>query len=377
MTARDGLLRLAVVLDPREEGWTSMDYVGEMLVATLAANHAAELHATPLQPRFPQVFRRGRGREGWFRNSGNRFIARCIVYPIAVARQRAAFDFFHIVDHSYAHAAHALPGSRTGIYCHDLDALAPLLDSHRRHPPWRHLLAQSILRAMRRAALVFFSTYQVRERILKEGLLDANKLVHAPYGIAPEFCAQSPIAPQDAAWRQERPYLLHVGNGAARKRLELLLHAFAEVRVRMPNLTLVQQGAVLTTAQHQLIQQLGLSSCFVQPPRLSRAGLASLYRDASLVVLPSEREGFGLPLIEALACGVPVLASDIPAFREVGGDAVVYADSSDPAQWKDAILSLLASPQLAPPLAVRLARAARFTWAKHAQLIASAYRALA
>jgi glycosyltransferase involved in cell wall biosynthesis len=376
MTSRAGPIRLAVVLDPAEEGWTSMEYVGEMLVATLRENHAAELHVTPIQPHFPRVFGSAAGTTDWLRTSGNRLIARCIVYPIAIARHRANFDYFHVVDHSYAHAVHGVPGERTGIYCHDLDALAPLLDKKGSHPPWRHVLARSILRAMQRAAVIFFSTYQVHGRILKEGLLEKNKLVYAPYGVAPEFTYTSSKSPEDVGWRPKGPFLLHVGSSVPRKRLELLLKAFAKVRAVYPDLILVQQGAILTPAQNQLVQQLELASCFVQPAHLSRASLATLYRNAALVVLSSEREGFGLPVVEALACGASVLASDIPAFREVGGDAVAYTCSGDPALWRDSIVNLLASPHLAPSLASRLARAARFSWAEHTRVIASSYLAL-
>ena len=64
-------------------------------------------------------------------------------------------------------------------------------------------------------------------------------------------------------------------------------------------------------------------------PFLDRATLAAVYRRSALVLLPSEREGFGLPVLEALACGTPVVASDIDALREVGGDAVRYCPAED------------------------------------------------
>ena len=376
MSIRSGRLRLAVVVDPPEEGWTSMDYVGEMLVATLRDRHAAEFDTSVLKPRLPRFFPRAPDAENWLSRNAKRFLSRCVVYPISIAHHRKSFDLFHIADHSYAHAAHGLPPARTGIYCHDLDALAPVFEESSAHPPWRHLLARSILRALQRVELVFYSTQQVRLRILQEGLFDDSKLVHAPYGIAPEFFAADSGSPEEATWRPPGPYLLHVGSGVPRKRLELLLKAFAALRTAHSDFELVQVGADLTAAQRRLIHQLGLVSCFFQPPRLSRTSLANLYHHASLVVLPSEREGFGLPVIEALACGAPVLASDIPAFREVGAAGVVYCDSSEPDPWREAIARLLASPDAAPPLAIRLAQAQRFSWAEHARVISLAYLAL-
>ena len=64
-------------------------------------------------------------------------------------------------------------------------------------------------------------------------------------------------------------------------------------------------------------------------PLLDRDELADLYRRAALVLLPSDREGFGLPVVEAMACGTPVVASDIPALREIGGDAAAYCAPGD------------------------------------------------
>ena len=85
----------------------------------------------------------------------------------------------------------------------------------------------------------------------------------------------------------------------------------------------------------------------------------------------AEREGFGLPLIEALACGTPVLASGAPVFREIGGQAVTYCRSNEPIVWKEAIQALLDKPVTneAPPLLIRLRQAASFSWTQHAAII--------
>jgi glycosyltransferase involved in cell wall biosynthesis len=106
---------------------------------------------------------------------------------------------------------------------------------------------------------------------------------------------------------------------------------------------------------------------------LSRAELAEVYRRAGAVLIPSGAEGFGLPAIEALACGAPVVASDLPAIREAGGPAAVYAPVGDVEAWADAVAKVLTDPAAAPPRAGRLAWAGRFSWAAHAETIARAY----
>jgi glycosyltransferase involved in cell wall biosynthesis len=92
--------------------------------------------------------------------------------------------------------------------------------------------------------------------------------------------------------------------------------------------------------------------------------------------MPSDREGFGIPVIEALACGAPVFASDLPVFREVGGDALVYCRVGDVDDWAGVVRAFLEGKGAAPARDVRLARAARYSWASHARTVLDAYAAL-
>jgi glycosyltransferase involved in cell wall biosynthesis len=94
-------------------------------------------------------------------------------------------------------------------------------------------------------------------------------------------------------------------------------------------------------------------------------------------LVPSESEGFGLPVIEALACGAVVIASDIPVLREVGGEAVVYCPVADVAAWSNTIRRVLTEPGFAPTREVRLAMARRYSWREHARIIGQAYLDLA
>ncbi len=285
-------------------------------------------------------------------------------------------DVFHLVDHSYGHVAHFLPAHRTGIYCHDLDALRPLTAGS----AWTlstRALARSVLRALCRVAVVFYSSSPIRQEILERGLLDERKLVYAPYGVAPEFGPADTPDPLVDHGLPPGPFLLHVGSGAPRKRLDLLFRAFAALRQDWPTLFLVQQGAKLTREQQALLNHLGIGAAVIRFPKLPRASLAHLYRRAKLVVLPSEREGFGLPLIESLSCGTPVLVRDLPVLREVGGRAASYCNEHEPLGWATAIGERLAIPDSPEAIAQRLEQAALFSWSKHAQTILNTYEALA
>jgi glycosyltransferase involved in cell wall biosynthesis len=96
-----------------------------------------------------------------------------------------------------------------------------------------------------------------------------------------------------------------------------------------------------------------------------------------LVLIPSDSEGFGLPLLEALAAGAAVVASDIPALREVGAGAVTFCPVADVRYWTDTVARLLRTPADNPPLEERRAQARRFSWSAHAERVASSYRRLA
>ena len=98
------------------------------------------------------------------------------------------------------------------------------------------------------------------------------------------------------------------------------------------------------------------------------------------MVSTSDREGFGLPVAEALACGTSVVATDIPVYREVGGDAVRFAALDDTGQWRDAILSAVEESRIperrAAARARNIARGSRFSWQAYAETMAALYRTI-
>ena len=369
--------RLALLMDPREEGWPSMDLVGEALLEGLSA-HPAEVSALSVRPAMPSVVRR-LPRLGT-RNAAfnaDRLLTRFGLYPGRTLLARNRYDAFHVVDHTYAQLVHALPAGRTGVFCHDLDAFRSVLEPEREpRPAWFRLMARAQLAGLERAALVFHSTQAVRSELLARGVVDASRLVWAPYGVSPEYRpepmpgdrSEELLAPLGG-----RPYLLHVGSAIPRKRLDVLFAVFAALRARHPELRLVQQGGALSSAQRAQVEALGIGDALLQPPRQERPTLAGLYRRASAVLVTSEAEGFGLPVIEALACGAPVVASGLPVLREVGADTCTYCPVGDVPSWVEAVDALLTGRQPPPPREARLARAARFTWAAHARTVLEAY----
>ena len=110
------------------------------------------------------------------------------------------------------------------------------------------------------------------------------------------------------------------------------------------NVRLLRVGEALTAEQRQLARQLGVESAIVELSRLSREVLAAAYRFANLLVHTADAEGFGLPPIEAMACGCQVIASDLPVLREVGGTAATYCAVGDIEGWKNAVVAAIEGP---------------------------------
>ncbi len=359
-------IRLAIISDFVEEGWPSMDLFAEMLLRETGGCRLSPTYRRRLE-RIPVL-----GRSRFARNT-DRLLNRHFDLPRFLRDKVRQFDCFHVVDHSYAQVIHTLPAERTGVYCHDLDTFRCLLEPTKEPRPWWfRKMAQRILTGMQRAAVVFYSTFAVREQIERYGVIEPARLVHAPCGVSDEYLvpSASEIDPNS------EPFLLHVGSCIPRKRIDVLLTVFAQLRQRHPNLRLVKIGGEWSNEQRQLLEQFQLGEWIEHHVGLDRRTLASYYQRAAVVLLPSEAEGFGLPVIEALACGAVVVASDFPVLREVGGEAVIYQPVGNIPAWVDCIDRLLKAPNLAPAIAVRRQQAARFTWQAHAKTILSAYERL-
>jgi glycosyltransferase involved in cell wall biosynthesis len=367
-------LKLAVLCDLLEERWFSMDLLGDMLLAEAARLPGVD--ARRVRPRLPRTLARWaeahgtRPLERWAYRAAIGF-GRYVEYPLAALGARGRHDFFHVTDHSYGHLALELPAERTGIYCHDLDAYRPALE---RDPnPARRAVARVLLAGLERARVVFHSSLTVREQILAHGLLPPERLVHAQYGVAAEF--QPEPRAEDAALLGRPPFVLHVGSLIPRKNPEFLLQVLLEVCRAEPELEVFQMGGSFDERQRSALAAAGVEHRFHQFPHMKRPELSAYLRATRAVLLPSFAEGFGLPVVEALACGAPVVVSDIPVLREVGGAGVVVRPTDDVGVWRDAVLDVARGG--GPSRDERLRAAAPYSWAKHARIIVETYVRLA
>ena len=239
-------------------------------------------------------------------------------------------------------------------------------------------------RALRRGAVVCTPTAAVAAEVADTYRLAPDRLVVTPLGVGPAW--RRAVAP-DPAWlaAHELPerYLLFVGTREPRKNLPTLLAAYrALLAGRVPPAD--GPGAAVAGVPPlvlagppgwgEALDLAGLPPGAVRTPGyLAEEDLASLVAGAAALAFPSWYEGFGLPALEALACGTPVVASELPALREVLADQAELVPPGDADALADALLRVLDDPGGEPARAARRARAAGFTWDACARASLAAY----
>lgn len=224
---------------------------------------------------------------------------------------------------------------------------------------WYQLYLPILIRRVRR---VITSSEHVRRKILKRFRLPADRVAAIPAGVNSErFTRQNP---PDHFGR----YILFVGSIEPRKNLGTLLAAWKRIENRHPDLSLVIAGVSGPVFRQVRIatdvKRLHLTGYVPDPD------LPALYSGADIFVLPSLDEGFGLPVLEAMACGTPVVASNGGALPEVVGEAGALFYPDDPTRLSEILDECLSSPQLRKSMSEKgLQRARQFTWQSTAEMI--------
>lgn len=382
------MTRVALISDFLEDGWYSMDLVADMLLTHLTAHPAKNCKPTLIRPAMKLRF-------GALPFLGSRSLARkadqawnrFLEYPRLLRTLRTEFDIFHIVDHSYGQLVHDLPPERTVLTCHDIDAFRCITEpqAEPRSGVFR-AMSRRILAGLQRAAKVACISAATRDEILRFGLLPPDRLAVIPLAVAPVFSPEPDPVGDDEVSRLLGPpksstvEILHVGSTVPRKRIDILLRVLAEVKKEHPNVRLIRSGGNFTAEQSNMLGKLDLLDSVTVLPFLDRRQLAAVYRRARVVLQPSDREGFGLPVIEAMASGTPVVASDLPVLRETGGAAAIYCRVEDISAWRDAVLNILArGSRDANSVSARaqgLVQAGKFTWSTYASASTDLYREL-
>jgi glycosyltransferase involved in cell wall biosynthesis len=247
------------------------------------------------------------------------------------------------------------------------------------HPLQRRLLTSNLLaRVARGARLVLVPSESTRRDLVRLLGVDSGRVRVIPYAAAAHFRPVPTGAERLAtAYGVRAPYFLYVGTLEPRKNLPRALRAFARVAPTLRDHSFVLVGqpgwqyeAVLREASRP---ELAGRVTFVG--YVPEEDLPALYSHATALVYPSLYEGFGLPVVEAMACGTPVLTSRSSSLAEIAEGAARLVDPADEAALTAGLLDLATDRDLAADLAARgRARAAEFSWDRTGRETAAAYR---
>lgn len=295
--------------------------------------------------------------------------------PVPIEWFTGPADLFHATDF----LAPPCRSARPVVTVHDLSFL--------RHPEFAdprlaRFLSATVPRSVQRAALVLADSEFTRTEIMSLLNVSPSKIKVVYGGVSPDFQpSDSPEAAHGilATYGLHQPYVLFVARLEPRKNIASLLRAYQLLvhRRQDPGPLVIGGGrGWLCEPLFQLAASLGLQDRVRFLGHLPDAHLPALLSLASVFVYPSHYEGFGLPPLEAMACGAPVVASDASCLPEVLGDAALFVPPLDVEGLAQAISRVQADQGLAGDLRLRgYERAARYTWQSSATQLLGAYEA--
>ncbi|MCP4642132.1 MAG: glycosyltransferase family 4 protein [bacterium] len=284
-------------------------------------------------------------------------------------------DVYHATNYYLPPCKHA----RTVLTIYDLAFLArPELASPKIVGPFSRL----VRRFARRADAVVACSEQTKKDIVR--LLDVPEdRVSVVYGAVDDsVAAVEPSEARDRLREQygiDSPYILFVGTLEPRKNIPTLVEAFAKLAKELPHQLVLVGGLGWNTEPIlRAIETGGCRDRIVRPGYVPAEDLPLFYSGADVLALPSHYEGFGLPLLEAMTCGCPVVAANNSSIPEVVGDAALMHDADDAAGLANALRRVLTEDSLADALRERgRARALEFTWLRAAEQTMDVYRRVA
>jgi len=294
------------------------------------------------------------------------------------ARLHAAGQVYHSPNYLIPYAAFPRRGRRPMACVATIHDLIPLkFPDHApraRKSRFLWLYRRLVQETVRRADAVIVPSRATRDDVLRILAVPgaAEKITVIPEAPPPGF-APAP------AQRSTTPLVLYVGRRDPYKNLPLLVEAFARVRRHVPEARLEVVGPRDPRYPEPEIRarELGVADAIAWLGHLPDSGLLAAYRRAHVFVLPSRYEGFGLPVLEAMACGCPVVCSRAGALPEAAGEAALYVDPLTAENLAAAICRILQQPELAARL-VEAGRkqAARFSWDRTARQTREVYQRL-
>jgi glycosyltransferase involved in cell wall biosynthesis len=372
---------MRVVIVRREPGIAlSMDVYADHLIAELKMLRP-EWEIVEIAPDF------------WNKNQENlwqsgtglrKYYERLWRHPRAVSQLQA--DIFHIIDHSNAHVAYWLKRENAAIVvtCHDLVQFVypEILKDQSRFPALSMASWKYSVRGMSEADRIIAVSENTAKDVSKMLAIEPQRVTVVPNGVDAQFYPL-PFEPleqvkQQYGYSPETICLLNIGSTHQRKNIFTILKVLATLRDQNLPVCLWKAGDDFTTEQKLFIQAQQLEPFILNLGKPDQTTLIALYSAADVLLAPSLYEGFGLTVLEAMACGTPVITSNVSSLPEVTGDAAVLVEPMDVKSIATAVYQLKQDAVYRATLVERgLARAKLFTWKRAAEQVASVYEQLA
>ena len=350
-------MEVTLFKDMVAEGWFSMDRYANSLadqLSTLNFPFSVFCAEPPLGFSFIKMFYRK------------------VVYPRLAQRHQG--DINHILDHSYGHLLNCLDGQRTVVTCHDLIPLDFETDQRVLNE------FQETVSSLARAKFIITDSESTKKDLIEKLSISTEKIETIPLGVNPIF---HPLATREERQNYVEKFnlpkgriILSFGNNLSYKNVEGILRAFSQVLRVEGGVYLVRVGS-LTSSQAHLVQSLGIADNYLEVKKETDEDLVGLYNCADVFLSPSFKEGFGLPVLEALACGLPVVISAGTSLAEIAGKGGVYVNPTNTDEIAAAVLGVLRGQLSSEQRGMALVdRAALFSWEKTARQTAAVYERL-
>jgi len=304
--------------------------------------------------------------------------SRYVSYPRQARRGQS--DVNHVLEHGYGHLLWALDPARTIVTVHDLIPLARWAGRMNGVDRGRFpLLNKLSVNALRRARYLIADSRSTARDLVDLCGCGVDRIRVIPLGVSARFVAKTTGERQRARASfgfpgYETDLILILGN-AYYKNLETSL---AVLRDLLPVLS--RPAKIVHLGQHghswvAALKKAGLGDHVIEIDRLSRERVPDLYNSVDCLLFPSHYEGFGWPVLEAMACGVPVVCSDAASLPEIAGDAAILAKATDVAAIARGVKSILENRDLRTSMIDRgRKQAAKFRWDTYAAEVMGIYR---
>ena len=315
-------------------------------------------------------------------NGLNKYYQRYWKYPLDVKRQQV--DIFHVIDHSDGHLCYWLKniGKPVVVTCHDLinfiqpengrgQALIPAISM----PVWKF----SVKGICQANHIITVSAHTAKdvEAILQ---IKSQQLTAVPNAVEPIFRPISKPEVEDFRRQHQIPAeticILNVGSNHPRKNVLTILKVIAQLIAKGVPVHFFKTGEQLTGELKTFIDHHNLNSSITYLGKPDKETLVKIYNAADILLAPSLYEGFGMTILEAMACGTPAIASNVASLPEVAGDAAILVDPLNIQEIVEAVCRLGNQPELRQKFIDQgFKRAQLFTWEKTAEQVANIYSA--